>query len=421
MKPSRIVVGLAFWCGIAGVVWAVLARPNDTATAAARQPLADLWDYYTTDHVLELHLPAGAELAVGDPVFVADGQGLLQQVGIVRHVAADARAAEATLFHSPPPVGEPVQAYYLSNPDTIEWVVRTLLPPARRKQIQDELAAAVREHHQEVLDALRPVVEKGVRDALAVLKKDLPRAVEHHRPEIEALGARYQTEIIKGQLTPLIKEEVWPIVRRDAEPTARQVGGELWERVSLWRFAWRGVLDRMPLVRGNDRVQMELERFLDEEAVPILQSHEADYQAVVEQIVRDVADNEKVQAGFRRNFARVSRDPELRRIVNGILQEAVVKNPRFWEAVRQNATSPEAQAALRLASERLEPTVRRIGDLVLGTRETGLTPEFTRVLRQQILFKDRQGIILGELPRSDTPLPCTRIQARFTDSPVAQP
>jgi hypothetical protein len=421
MKLLRIAVGLAFWSGIAGVLWAALARPGDTVTSAARRPLSDLWHYYTTDPVLELRLPAGSELAVGDPVLAADAQGSLQQVGIVRHVANDARCAEAALFRSAPQTGQPIHAYYLSNPDTIEWVVRTLLPPARRKQIQDELAAAVREHHQEVLEALRSVVEKGVRDALAVLKQDLPRALEHHRPEIEALAARYQTEIIKGELAPLVKEDIWPIVRRDSEPTARQVGNELWERVSLWRFAWRGVLDRMPLIRGGDRVEMELQRFLDEEAVPILQSHEADYQAVVERIVRDVADNERVQASFRRNFARVARDPELRRIVNDILQEAVVKNPRFWEAVRQNVTSSEAQEALRLASERLEPTVRHIGDLVLGTRENGLTPEFTRVLRQQILFKDRQAIVIGELPRSEAPLPCTPIQAWFSDSPVAQP
>ena len=67
MKLLRIVVGLAFWCGVAGVVWSALARPGNTATAAARPPLAELWHYYTTDHVLELHLQAGADRQVGDP------------------------------------------------------------------------------------------------------------------------------------------------------------------------------------------------------------------------------------------------------------------------------------------------------------------------------------------------------------------
>jgi hypothetical protein len=137
--------------------------------------------------------------------------------------------------------------------------------------------------------------------------------------------------------------------------------------------------------------------------------------------VADVADNRKVQAAFKRNFDRVSHDPELRRVLTRILREAVVQNPRFWAAVRQNLTSPAAQDAWQLAGSRLEPTMRRIGDLVLGTREGGLTQEFTQVLRQQILLKDRNGIVVGSLPRSGPALPCTPLEAWFSDTRATQP
>ena len=69
---------------------------------------------------------------------------------------------------------------------------------------------------------------------------------------------------------------------------------------------------------------------------------------------------------------------------------------------------------MQQTGNRLEPTIRKIGDLVLGTREGGLTPEFSRVLRQQILLKDRHGIVVGDLSQAGPPLPCTPLEAWFS-------
>jgi hypothetical protein len=54
---------------------------------------------------------------------------------------------------------------------------------------------------------------------------------------------------------------------------------------------------------------------------------------------------------------------------------------------------------LQITSARLEPTAVRIGELLLGTPDGGVTPEFARVLRNQILFKDRRWFVL-ENPNS---------------------
>jgi hypothetical protein len=64
-----------------------------------------------------------------------------------------------------------------------------------------------------------------------------------------------------------------------------------------------------------------------------------------------------------------------------------------------------------VAAERLEPTARRIGDLLFGTRETGVSPEFARVLRSQILGKDRRWLVLAASAAShDAPEPRTNGQ-----------
>lgn len=423
MKHFRIVIGLAFWCGLLGVLWGAATSQGGTAPSTSRQYLSNLWSYYTSTRRLQLRLPKSLDLSSGDPVFAADSNGALQQVGLIASLAdegvspqdpRDTITAQAVLFPSAPVLRLPVQAYYLRPPDSIEWVVQTLLPAERKKQIEEELTAAIQEHHQEILQALQPVVNSSVREALAVLEQDLPLVLEKHRPQFRAIVGHNKEEILKRELIPLVKAEVWPIVRRDSAPLVRQLSSELWERASLWGFVWRGLLDKLPGLRGKHRVQDELQRFMDQEAIPIFERHQEDFLAVIENIVRDVADNDNVKAAFKRNLAKAAEDPELHQVVNDILHDVLIRNPRFWKTVRRNLSTPEAQDALRLTGTRLEPAVRRIGDRVLGTREGGLTPEFNRVLRLQILLKDRHGIIIGDLPRSGPDLPCIRLEAWFS-------
>ena len=42
----------------------------------------------------------------------------------------------------------------------------------------------------------------------------------------------------------------------------------------------------------------------------------------------------------------------------------------------------------------MEPVVRQIGDMIFGSREQGITVEFSRVLRSQILTKDRRWFVM---------------------------
>ena len=425
MKHYRMWIGMAFWCGLLGVLWGLVGSQGRTAPATGRRYLSALWSYYTASRSLQLRLPVSCKLSAGDPVFAADAKGALQQVGIIVEAKArlplgDGGTAQAVLFPSAPELSMPIQAYYFRSPDSLESVVETLLPPERRKQIEEELTAAFQEHQQEFLQVLQPVLNKSVREAWAILEQDLPGVLEKHHAELGTIAGKNREEILKRELIPLIRREVLPIVRKDSDPLVRQISSELWQRVSLWAFAWRGLLDRLPGLRGKHRLEEELGRFLEQEALPILARHEEDFLVVIETILRDLADDDQVKAAFRRSAAALAEDPELQRVLNDILHEVALQNPRFWKTVRQSLTSREAQDAMHLAGNRLEPTVRRVSDVVLGTRE-GLTPEFNRVLRQQILLKDRHGILLGDLPPSGPCLECTTLDAWLSDLKKGRP
>jgi hypothetical protein len=287
---------------------------------------------------------------------------------------------------------------YCAAPDSLSWVVQTLLTPERKLLITEKIRTAYHDYRGELLASLRPMVDRSLRDGLAVIEQDLPGAIERHASEIEALGAKYEQEIINRQLVPLAQREIWPIVQRRSEPLVDAIGIELWERVSLWRFAWRAAYDRSPL---PDRQLMEQEwrRFVRNEAMPVLSEHTDEMAEVVRDVIAEAAHNEAVQAGIQESLSRVASDPEFQQLVWVIFHEVFVANPRLREVIERHWTGPEAQRAFQQASDRMEPAVRQIADLVFGSFERGITPEFAQVLRTQILAKDQRWFLLD--PKAD--------------------
>jgi hypothetical protein len=275
-----------------------------------------------------------------------------------------------------------------------------MLPPAKRLQIQQRLAAAMSAHGDELSAAFVPLVQTSLRRSLPVIEEEFRRAVARHRGEIDELGLRWNDEVVKERLIPLARREILPIVRDHGEPTAERIGRELWDRASLWRFGWRAAYDKSPLPR-KDLVRDEWRRFVDEEAVPVFESRMDDIVVSIQRIVGDVAANDAVRAELADAAGGIAADPEARQLVRDILKETLVENERLQEVWGSVWTSDEARRALDLAGDRLEPVVRQIGDDLFGNREQGINPDFARVLRNQILGKDRRWIVLT--PTSGTP------------------
>ena len=91
--------------------------------------------------------------------------------------------------------------------------------------------------------------------------------------------------------------------------------------------------------------------------------------------------------------AEIIADPQTQKIVREVLTETLIKNERLREVWSSVWSTDEARDALDLAGDRLEPVVRSIGDELFGSEEQGINPNFARVLRNQILRKDRRWIV----------------------------
>jgi hypothetical protein len=431
MRAIRVIFGAVVWLGVivTAAWWATgwtgvrengdlpfsfrtpdLPNPPQPREGSAKaQPRLhsageQLWRYLSAGRSrVELEMSRPVVLAVGDPIFVFQEDGAAIQVGEVARVADSAGAAgkrwttavagEAILYPQAPPLAPGARLDYYTTPDSLEWVVETMLPPHKQRQIALEISGAFQEHQEEILAALRPVVEASFRDAVAVVEQDLPLAVERHRPALEKLGDRYRGDLVARRLTPLVRQEIWPMVQRRAEPLAEEIGLEIWQRASLWRFGWRYAYDISPLPQKN-LTEYEWRRFLQQEAIPVVEQHTDDLIRLQQQIVRDVARNERVQRVVRQTLVDITNDPEVQRLAWAIFRDALLENERLRETLERHWRSDEAQRAMTIAAERLEPTARRIGDLLFGTKETGISPEFARVLRSQILHKDRRWLVL---------------------------
>ena len=424
-RSVHVLIGLVFWTAASCALWVCVGAgtahralgPFGRVWHGDRNPVfpkkpgfslpllfSELADYWTgRRELMELRLSSRVTVAVGDPIFVHDGPRTFRQVGEIRSLVRSGETlpsqrgevieARALLYPTAPPIGPEAKVTYFTTPDSIVWVVQTLLTPERKAAIVAEISQVAEAHGEEILQSLRPVMEKTVRDAAVVLEQDFIQALQRHSAELELLSARYQREIVEPKLVPLVQQEIWPIVLRNAEPTLNQVSKELWEQMSLWRFSWRFVYDKSPLP-DQQMVQKEWKRFVREQGVPILARHTDEFMTVAAATVRDMAANDRVRTVFGRSLSRVASDPEFRRIIREIFDEVVVENRRLFDVFDRQWRDPAARGAFELASDRLEPTIRRVADLVFGTLEDGITPEFARVLRTQILGKDRRWFLL---------------------------
>ncbi|WP_145419121.1 hypothetical protein [Planctomycetes bacterium K23_9] len=358
----------------------------------------------------------GAE--INDPIFYQDDAGVWRQVGYVSGRISDKSDERASGDGSTPKApnlgdrglgsgsGAQVQLtwyshsvpidecdlYQYRSSGSLEEVVTTMLPPEKRARIQERIASAMSQHGDDLSAAFVPLVQQSIKRSMPVIEEEFRVAVENHRAEIDALAERLNDEIVSDRLIPLAKREIMPIVRKHGQPPAEEIGREIWNRASLWRFGWRAVYDKTPLPQKG-LVQEEWKRFVQNEAVPVIEAKMDDIVTAIQRILADVATNRAVRREMGKVADDLASDPAARALVRQILKETLVENERLRAVWSEVWSSEEASDAIDLAGDRLEPVVRLIGDDLFGNEETGIDPDFARVLRSQILRKDRRWIV----------------------------
>lgn len=389
---ARIGLGAAVWfCAVAGLGTATFVTPLPWARTLAGY-------FVTPQGRVEFRLPHAA-VKPRTPIYQRSDDGSWAMVGYVDGNSSSRDTGtvskQGTLYSArwfaPQPIEQSQLEYFEAN-NSLGMVLRTLMSSEKQAWVRERLERLFREHRQEMLSALRPVFEKSLRESLPVVEDHFKASVDRHREELDRIAERYKAEIVKQRLVPLVREEVFPTVREHAEPVVRDIGRELWDRASVWRFGWRYLYDKSPLP-DRKLVKEEWERFVRNEAIPLLNSRTEELLEVQRRIFADLAANPRLREELKEIGQHVLRDEELQELIGVILKETVLENQELRDVWLRNWQTPEAKAAVELVGERLEPVIREIGDVVFGTRERGISPEFARVLRNQILGKDRAWLV----------------------------
>lgn len=414
MKTRQFILGSMTWLGLGLLLAVSIQSPFAGQPRALADVLVGTLQWVTgapEEHDAESPMPL--VMAPGDPIFLQLPDGEYRQVGRVRHHYADdlvpsfSRRARIVLYdtmvRSAFPDGFVLE--YHTTPTALDWVARTMITPEKQKEIARIMANDWKQHREEIIERLQPVFETSLITAISAIEAELPVVMNEHRSDFATLAERYQAEILRKSFVPLVREQILPIVQEEVRPLAMDLGRDLWDRVSLWSFTWRYLYDVSPLPERN-AVKLEFDRFIQQEVTPALAERSEEFVTVTERIVRRISRDEKVRSVVRENLRKVATDAQFQRIIRDVVQEAFINNQTLRASLRDYWASPEVRDALEVASSRFEPTAREIGNSLFGTREGGITPEFSRVLRAQILMKDRRWFVV--VPRSghqETPPP----------------
>jgi hypothetical protein len=332
-----------------------------------------------------------------DPVYLQNDDGSLVQAGYVIDVDTNESSTRTTIrWYARDVAATQCVMEAKQNRGRLEDLLVMMFPPEKRQRIEMLITDAMKTHGERLTQRLLPIFERSMRESLPAIEAGFRESVNRHRQELDALGAKWNREIMEQRLLPLAKSEVVPIVRRHGEPVAQVVGRELWDRASLWSFTWRAIYDKTPLPR-KDLMKQEWERFVEQEAIPIFEEHAGEIATAVQDIMIEITQNSTIRAEVAGAADAIASDPQARALVQTILRESMIENIALRETWARAWTSDEAKRAIAEAGNALEPTIRKIGDELMGTRERGIDPGFAKLLRNQVLQKDQRWILAKQI------------------------
>ncbi len=420
-RTPQLIVGILFWIAVGvAIVVGVIRLEQPSPTQSAHSQHTSLLRFLTSAPTEITRVDPSGTLQRYDPVFLQNADGHFRQVGYVRErmVANPQNSSTATTvtiaWHDREFVASEVDFVQYRNTGRLEDVAKLMLPAEKRQRIRQQLEAAMQMYGDEFSKAFQPLVQQTVTQSLPVIEAELQLSIGRHRDEIDALTKRWNEEVVRKRLVPLARNEIMPIVKQHGQPTVEKMGREIWKRASLWRFGWRAVYDRTPLPEQN-LVNEEWQRFVKNEAVPVFEENMDEIVSAVQQILTATAANPTVRAELAEVAADLAQDPAAQKLVKTILQETLVGNERLHHVWANVWQSDEARQAIEMASRRMEPVIRNIGDELFGTQEEGIDPRFALVLRNQIFGKDRRWIIA--MPNGKEPTPIDEAHERGSEPP----
>ncbi|MEE2641147.1 MAG: hypothetical protein VX768_11015 [Planctomycetota bacterium] len=408
MNRLRLYFGMAFW-SIA--ILSIVLMPVFLSNNPWLKSIGRVREYVASERQsITIDFRNPCYVKQGDPIYIRTEYGWKRIGQVVSEhyneegylLATD--SASAVLFGDAPPITGDCYMTLHETPGNFEWALKKILPESKRKEIITELKDTFELHQREIIEGFTPVVMDTLKEIGKILQEDLKNSVTENREQLQKIAARYQEGFVDKRLVPLLREEIWPIIEARSQPVLDEVGSEIWQKASLWRFGWRLAYDKFPLTNSN-LVQQEWNRFVQKDAMPVVESHADDFYRLATNILREIAENPQVKAAGKEGVQQLLNDSEIQSLIQETLWKILFENQRLNEVIRKNLSHERTIQVMRETSEKFEDKLREIGDNLFGTFEEGITPEFAGVLRAEILRRDKRWIVLRYRENDSGPAP----------------
>jgi hypothetical protein len=382
--------------------------------------LSELHEFFSQEEQpLAIRFPGKVRIMVGDDVEVAgfragEVEALLDKNGnVLPWIGGEVEAVRIRFYDSQRvTLHADASARLVLIPLAATWVVQTLFTSEKIPKIAEEWNRTMLIHREEIFAVLTPIMRDVIIDLERHVETELPAFLKRHAGKIKALGDRMQSPLEGKQFASLFEKTIWPIAQPKVRPIIEDISREVWGKLPVWGLIWRLAYQHLPLTR-DDHLKQAWVTFLEGQVVPIFLSHSEEILETAHDVAREVFEKKEVRETLRQAFAGLIRKPGFHELFQIFLQEVILDNPRFHETMLRRWSTPEVQRAVAAASTHIEPMVRRMGNIILGTRKEGITPEFARVLRSQILLKDGQRIVIDPGSKIAPALTRTSLEAHI--------
>ncbi len=401
ISRPRAAIGAAVWGGLLLFVAFAVFSPE----GAAHAPAGKLLDYVAkSPRDLTISFPAGTSLSRGDPVFIRDPEKFLLRIGRVEEVTRDgAVLARVSVY---PEYGGLLRTQTRAESFVVRvganWVIETLLPPDRLREIREEAALFFEREGAAVRRALWPELKIALVDVISMYEEELPKALAARSVEWKSIYERHREGVMKTELAPVLEEVVLPIAKARLEPFLTEVGRELWEELPIWSLGIRYVLERVPGTE-EDQVEKKFKEYLDQKAAPILEKHSPEAMRIAGAILKETVDDERVRLALGKVAKELAADEDLSALLRQTANELILENDRL-SGILMDRWESGLRAAVLDASRRLDPLVREVvNGIVLNRERNGINPRLAQVLRTAVFRKDGRWVLLT--PGTGSPLP----------------
>ena len=394
-RSSRMKVGAAVWMG------ALLALSQTGPARSLPTQVSRLWRYAVSGplEVVVLCPPAVTELRPGDPVFEEVPGGGLQQVGRVvswravgdlgsgeTRVAIDSTHRQRLGVSSRFAVGE--------SSGTPGWILRTLVPEAKRRELVAELDGFLSESRETLLAVATVMSDALFAEVRIHLEGNLASALETHESAL-ADALKKHGGVWDDQVLPVLGKALWPYARERTSPLLTTCVERIWEELPLTSTMWGALKSRVKESVGFEEIDTAWRQELVEIMVQVLEEHADEFQEAFGDVARFAASDPAIRGAVGQLAAEAFGDPAVQEVLKTILRDAVARPFDIRGFLSGLLDDPTVRGHLEDLERRLEPHLLRVARLLtVSDSGTEIDADLARVLRRVVFGKDRRFVVV---------------------------